>query len=76
MNVPINEKWFVEGFADYGGTGSGDETWQIYGGVGYRISENWSTQVGYRTMNISKDVDNRDVSADLSGALIAFSYSF
>ena len=76
MNVPINEKWFVEGFADWGGTGSGDETWQIYGGVGYRISENWSTQLGYRTMNISKDVDTRNVSADMSGALIAFSYSF
>jgi hypothetical protein len=76
MNVPINEKWFVEGFADWGGTGSGDETWQIYGGVGYRISDNWSTQLGYRTMNISKEVDSRDVSADMSGALIAFSYSF
>ena len=76
MNVPINETWFIEGFADWGGTGSGDETWQIYGGVGYRISEDWSTQVGYRTMNISKDVDDREVSADMSGALIAFSYSF
>ena len=76
MNVPINEKWFVEGFADYGGTGSGDETWQIYAGVGYRIREDWSTQLGYRTMNISKEVDTRDVSADLSGALIAFTYSF
>ena len=76
MNVPINEKWFVEGFADYGGTGSGDETWQIYAGVGYRISEDWSTQLGYRTMNISKEVDTRDVSADMSGALIAFTYSF
>ena len=76
MNVPINEKWFVEGFADYGGTGSGDETWQIYAGVGYRISEDWSTQLGYRTMNISKEVDARNVSADLSGALIAFTYSF
>jgi hypothetical protein len=76
MKVPVNEKWFIEGFADWGGTGSGDETWQIYGGVGYRISEDWSTQVGYRTMNISKDVDDREVSADMSGALIAFSYSF
>lgn len=76
MSAPIGEKWFVEGFADWGGTGSGDETWQLYGGVGYRLSENWSTQLGYRTMNIGKDVDTRDVSADLSGALIAFSYSF
>ncbi|MFN7597079.1 MAG: hypothetical protein ACK5PT_10105, partial [Cereibacter sp.] len=76
LNVPINETWFVEGFADYGGGGSDNETWQIYGGVGYRISEAWSTQVGYRTMNIGRKVDARDVSVDLSGALIAFTYSF
>jgi opacity protein-like surface antigen len=76
LNVPINETWFVEGFADYGGGGSDNETWQIYGGVGYRISEDWSTQVGYRTMNIGRKVDARDVSVDLSGALIAFTYSF
>jgi hypothetical protein len=76
MNVPIAEKWFAEGFADYGGTGSGGETWQIYAGVGYRISEDWSTQLGYRTMNITKEVEASDVSADMSGALIAFTYSF
>lgn len=76
LNVPINENWFVEGFADWGGTGSGNETWQIYGGIGYRINEDWSTQIGYRTMNVSKEVDTRDVSADLSGALVAFSYRF
>lgn len=76
LHVPINEKWFLDGFADYGGSGSDDETWQLYGGVGYRFSENWSTQLGYRTMNISKDVDGRAVSLDLSGALIALTYSF
>lgn len=74
--VPINEKWFAEGFGDFGGTGSDDETWQLYGAVGYRISENWSAKLGYRTMNISKDVDSRAVSLDLRGALLAFAYDF
>jgi hypothetical protein len=76
VSVPINEKWFLDGFADYGGSGSGDDTWQVYGGVGYAFNQNWSTQLGYRVMNISKEVDGRDVSLDLSGALIALSYSF
>lgn len=76
FSAPINDKWFVEGFADYGGTGSGDETWQLYGGVGYWISEDWSTQVGYRYMDISKEINGRDLSFDLSGLLIAFSYNF
>ena len=76
MNIPINERWFLDGFADYGGSGSGDQTWQVYGGVGYRFGGNWSTQLGYRVMNISKEIDRSDVSLDLSGALIALSYSF
>ncbi|MCA3513364.1 MAG: outer membrane beta-barrel protein [Rhodobacter sp.] len=76
LNVPINETWFVEGFADYGSGGSGNETWQISGSVGYQISEDWSAKVGYRTMNVGRKVDARDVSLDLSGALIALSYSF
>jgi opacity protein-like surface antigen len=74
--VPVNDKWFLDGFADYGGSGSGNDTWQVYGGVGYAFSENWSTQLGYRVMNISKEVGNREVSLDLSGALIALTYSF
>jgi opacity protein-like surface antigen len=74
--VPISEKWFLDGFADYGGSGSGNDTWQVYGGVGYAFNEKWSTQLGYRVMNISKEVDNREVSLDLSGALFAFTYSF
>ena len=74
--VPISEKWFLDGFADYGGSGSGNDTWQAYGGVGYAFNEEWSTQLGYRVMNISKEVDNREVSLDLSGALFAFTYSF
>jgi opacity protein-like surface antigen len=70
--VPISEEWFLDGFADCGGSGSGNDTWQVYGGVGYAFNEKWSTQLGYRVMNTSKEVDNREVSLDLSEALFAF----
>lgn len=70
--VPISEEWFLDGFADCGGSGSGNDTWQVYGGVGYAFNEKWSTQLGYRVMNTSKEVDNREVSLDLSRALFAF----
>lgn len=76
LEVPISDNAFLMGFADWGGTGGGDETWQVYGAVGYAFNENWSTQVGYRYMDISKEIEGRDVSVDLGGPVIAISYSF
>lgn len=76
LAVPIDENWALTGFADWGGTGGGDETWQVFGSVRYSFSESWSTQLGYRYMDITKEIDGRKVSVDLGGPLIAFSYSF
>ena len=44
--------------------------------VGYEFNDKWSTQLGYRYMDISKELDGRDVSLDLSGPVLALSYSF
>lgn len=76
LEVPIDESWFLTGFADYGGTGGGEETWQVFGSVGYAFSETWSGQIGYRHMDISKRLDGRDVSVELGGPVIAMSYKF
>jgi opacity protein-like surface antigen len=76
LSLPINDRWFAQGFADYGGTGSGDETWQVYAGVGYAFDARWSTEIGYRYMDINKEVDDRDVSIGLSGPVLALTYSF
>lgn len=54
--VPFNEKWFATAFADLGGTGSDDMTWQAFASVGYRFNERWSTQLGYRYMDIEKPI--------------------
>ena len=76
LEMPVDENWFLTGFADFGGTGGGDQTWQVFGSVGYAFSENWSAQVGYRYMDISKEIDGRDVSVDLGGPVIGMTYSF
>lgn len=79
VSVPINDKWFIDGFADLGGTGSDDQTWQVYAGVGYKIDENWSTQLGYRHMNFSQNVGENglgDLTIDMDGVLVAISYAF
>ncbi len=74
--VPLNEEWSLTGFADWGGSGGDDETWQVFGSVKYAFNENWSTQVGYRYMEISKELSGRDVKVDLSGPVIGLSYRF
>lgn len=76
LAVPVAEDWFLMGFADWGGTGSGDQSWQIYAGAGYEFNDRWSTQLGYRYMDISKELDGRDVSLGLSGPVLALTYSF
>ena len=74
--VPLNENWTLTGFADWGGTSSDDQTWQVFGSVKYAFNEKWSTQLGYRYMEISKDLAGRDVTVDLGGPVIAVSLKF
>jgi hypothetical protein len=76
VSMPLDDKWFVTGFADFGGTGAQDQTYQIYAGVGYNFSTAWSGQIGYRNMSLSNTMDGRDVTIDLSGLLMGVSYSF
>ncbi|WP_157973483.1 outer membrane protein [Tropicimonas sp. IMCC34043] len=74
--VPFNDKWFGTGFADFGGTGNNDQTWQAFASVGYKFDERWSTQLGYRFMSVEKELDNADTTIDLSGLLLGVSVTF
>lgn len=76
LEIPISQTWFLTGFADFGGTGGGDQTWQVFGSAGYAFSESWSAQAGYRYMDISRQIDGRDVSVDLGGPIIGVTYKF
>ncbi len=73
--VPFNEKWFATAFVD-GGLTADNTTWQVFGSVGYRFDERWSTQLGYRHMTIEKDFGEGDVTIDLSGPLIGVTARF
>jgi opacity protein-like surface antigen len=74
--APINDQWFVKGFADFGGTGSDDQTWQAYAGVGYKIDENWSAEAGWRYMSIKNTARDLPFDVDLNGAVFGVTYSF
>lgn len=75
FSAPLDDRWFVNGLVDFGGTGSTQSS-QAFLGLGYAFDENWSTQLGYRYMDIQGRVEGQDVTIDLSGALIAVSYNF
>lgn len=71
--LPISEDRALTGFADWGGTGGGGETWQAFGSVTYAFAENWSTLLGYLYIDISKEIDGREVAVGLSGPVLAVS---
>ena len=74
--VPVSEAWTLTGFADWGGSGGGEQTWQVFGSAKYAINEKWSTQIGYRHMEVSKELDGRDVDLQISGPVVAVAFKF
>lgn len=76
LTAPLDEDWSILGFADWGGSGGGDQSWQILGVVQYDFNERWSTEIGYRFMAIDKELDGQDVSLDLGGPIVAFGLRF
>jgi hypothetical protein len=73
----FNEKWYATALADMGGfSGDADSSWQAFGSLGYQFNARWSAQGGWRYMDISKDVDGRDLSMEMSGPLIGLTYRF
>jgi opacity protein-like surface antigen len=76
VHVPFNEKWFGNALVDFGGVSSDSQTWQALATVGYKFNENWSSQLGYRYMEIDHDIGKTPTMIDLSGPFIAVSYNF
>lgn len=75
--LDLNDRWFATAFADVGGFGgNSDATWQAFGSVGYRIGDRWSMQGGWRHLSIDREIDGQDVSLDLDGPLLGFTYRF
>jgi hypothetical protein len=73
--LPFTEHWFATALVD-GGSYNDSQTWQAFASVGYRFNQNWSAQAGYRYMNIEKTISGQEVTVDLDGPLLGFSYHF
>lgn len=74
--APINDKWFATAFADVGGLSGSDTTWQAFASIGYRFNDRWSARIGYRYMDIEKEIGGDDAKLEFSGPLIGFTAEF
>jgi hypothetical protein len=71
------ENWYATAFLDAGGFGVGSEsTWQALGTVGYRYTEHWSMQMGWRYMEANGIGDSEDIDISLSGPVFGVTYRF
>ncbi len=60
----VSPKFFLQGWGFVGGFGVGSDTMiDLFGGVGYRISDKTSTTIGYRWLKL--DYDNDDFLYDV-----------
>jgi len=76
-SVAFDDNWFATGLVDAGREiGGHSETWQALATLGYRFNDRWSARIGYRWMNLDRDVDGEPVELDLFGPMIGVSARF
>ena len=73
--APFGGNWSGALFGDYGGSGS-DSTWQVLATVGYRFSDKWSMQAGYRHIEFSRDFGNMPTTVKMNGPVIGVAMKF
>jgi hypothetical protein len=73
----FNERWYGSLFADVGGFGTGSEfTWQGVVLVGYRFSDSFSIEGGYRVLQSDRIEANGEIDIDMSGPVIGARWRF
>jgi hypothetical protein len=69
--------WYATAFADVGGFGTGSEfTWQGVATVGYRFTDSFSVEAGYRMLQSDRIEANGEIDLELSGPLIGARFQF
>ncbi len=71
----INDRWFVEFAGDVGG-GVSKITWQVYGAVGYAISDWFGLSAGYRFLGVDYDRDDVVFDVVTQGLLLGARFDF
>lgn len=70
-------KWYTTLFADAGGFGTGSEfTWQGAALVGYRFTDSFSVEGGYRVLQSDRIEANGEIDIKMSGPVIGARWTF
>ena len=73
----LSERWFVAGWTAVGGFGVGSDFMaDLFGSVGYRISDRTSVSVGYRWMTVDRDEDGFLYDVDQQGPMAGMTFRF
>ena len=73
----LTDRWYLTGKADIGGFGlASDLVWQVYGGIGTRLSEHASMELGYRHMAVDYQDGGFVYDVEISGVMASFIWRF
>jgi opacity protein-like surface antigen len=74
--LPIGGGFVANALGDVGGGPNGDLTWQIYGGIGYDISQAVSAYVGYRYLSMNHHDGKFEYNIKQQGPIIGIGFRF
>lgn len=67
----------LRGLADVGGFGAGSElSWEVFGGLGYAVTDNVLGEVGFRYLSVDIEEDGAETEIRLYGPAIGATYRF
>lgn len=69
--LELDSRFYVTFVANVGGFGAGsDSTWDVFGGLGYRVSDWFAPVIGYRHLAVDYEKGDFLYDVDMSGPLI------
>lgn len=71
----LSDQWYLRYYADIG-TGQSDLTWQLGGGIGYRINDRWNAAALYRHLRWDFELDTALDHLEFSGPMIGAGFRF
>jgi opacity protein-like surface antigen len=75
--IRLNDSLSITAYGDIGGFGVGSQfTWQAFGTLDYRVTENISVSAGFRWIHIDYDKGRTDISLNMGGPIIGASVRF
>jgi opacity protein-like surface antigen len=76
VQAPIDERWTLVGYADVGGGGGADSTWQAAIGAQYAYSKDVAIKFGYRYLSVDYNKNGFLYDIDSAGLYLGAGFRF